>query len=144
MGLEEPLMDRKNRPDKQDEPRPRRPQPMTCRTVAIAEWRMAVERALHYRRPRAILIDEAQHMAKMAAGRRLQDQLDCLKSLASLTRTIHVLIGTYELLAFRNLSAPLQPAQFGYSPAPLSRRSTGRRHRLQKYPDDFSEAFTFG
>src|SRR5262245_58125236 len=42
MGLEEPLMDRKIRPDKQGEPRPRRPQPMTCRTVAIAEWRMAV------------------------------------------------------------------------------------------------------
>jgi hypothetical protein len=80
---------------------------MTNRTVAVTEWRMAVERALHYRKPRAILIDEAQHLAKMAAGRRLQDQLDCLKSLASLTRTIHVLVGTYELLAFRNLSAQL-------------------------------------
>ena len=75
VGLEEPLVDRKIKPDKQDEPRPSHQRPMTCRTVAIAEWRMAVERALHYRRPRAILIDEAQHMAKMAAGRRLQDQL---------------------------------------------------------------------
>jgi len=105
--LEEPLVDRKVRPDSQDEECPGRQQPMTSRTVAIAEWRMAVERALHHRRPRAILIDEAQHLAKMAAGRRLQDQLDCLKSLASLTRTIHVLVGTYELLAFRNLSAQL-------------------------------------
>jgi GTPase SAR1 family protein len=126
MGLEEPLMDRKIRPYKQDEPRPRRPQPMTCRTVAIAEWRMAVERALYYRKPSAILIDEAQHMAKMAAGRRLQDQLDCLKSLASLTRTIHVLVGTYELLAFRNLSAQ------------LSRRSLDihLRRYLADRPDD--------
>jgi hypothetical protein len=56
---------------------------------------------------RVTFLNEAQHMAKMAAGRRLQDQLDCLKSLASLTRTIHVLVGTYELLAFRNLSAQL-------------------------------------
>jgi hypothetical protein len=124
--LEEPLVDRKIRPDKQDEPRPRHQRPMTCRTVAIAEWRTAVERALHYRRPRAIFIDEAQHMAKMAAGRRLQDQLDCLKSLASLTRIIHVLVGTYELLAFRNLSAQ------------LSRRSLDihLRRYLADQPDD--------
>jgi hypothetical protein len=87
---------------------------------------MAVERAIHYRRPRAIFIDEAQHMAKIAAGRRLQDQLDCLKSLASLTHTIHVLIGTYELLAFRNLSAQ------------LSRRSLDihLRRYLADQPDD--------
>jgi hypothetical protein len=126
VGLEEPLLGRKLRPDKQDDPLTRRPQPMTSRTTAIAEWRAAVERALHYRRPCAILIDEAQHMAKMAAGRRLQDQLDCLKSLASLTRIIHVLVGTYELLAFRNLSAQ------------LSRRSLDihLRRYLADQPDD--------
>jgi hypothetical protein len=105
--LEEPLVDRKIRPEGPDEPRPGRSRLMTSGAAAIAEWRMAMERALHHRRPRAILIDEAQHITKMAAGRRLQDQLDCLKSLASLTRTAHVLVGTYELLAFRNLSAQL-------------------------------------
>jgi hypothetical protein len=75
---------------------------------------------------RVTFIDEAQHLAKMAAGRRLQDQLDCLKSLASLTRTIHVLVGTYELLAFRNLSAQ------------LSRRSLDihLRRYLADQPDD--------
>ena len=72
-----------------------------------AEYHHAVERALAFRRPAAVLIDEAQHLSKMGSGRRLSDQLDVLKSLANRTRTVHVLIGTYELLAFRNLSAQL-------------------------------------
>ena len=72
-----------------------------------AEYHHAVERALAYRRPMAVLIDEAQHLARMGSGRRLSDQLDVIKSLANRTKTVHVLIGTYELLAFRNLSAQL-------------------------------------
>src|SRR6516162_4463775 len=43
----------------------------------------------------------------MRSGRKLQDQLDSIKSLANLTNTVHVLVGTYELLPFRNLSAQL-------------------------------------
>lgn len=43
----------------------------------------------------------------MSSGRRLSDQLDVIKSLANGTGTVHVLLGTYELLAFRNLSAQL-------------------------------------
>jgi len=70
-----------------------------------AEYHHAVERALAFRRPMAVLIDEAQHLARMSSGRRLSDQLDVIKSLANRTNTVHVLIGTYELLAFRNLSA---------------------------------------
>ena len=72
-----------------------------------AEYQHAVERALAFRRPVAVLIDEAQHLAKMGSGRRLADQLDVIKSLANRTKTVHVLFGTYELLAFRNLSAQL-------------------------------------
>jgi energy-coupling factor transporter ATP-binding protein EcfA2 len=72
-----------------------------------AEYQHAVERALAFRRPAAVLIDEAQHLAKMGSGRRLADQLDVIKSLANRTNTVHVLFGTYELLAFRNLSAQL-------------------------------------
>ncbi|MCI0421842.1 MAG: ATP-binding protein [Acidobacteria bacterium] len=75
--------------------------------VGGTELRQVMEQALHYRQPAAVLIDEAQHLTKMASGRRLSDQLDCLKSLASLTGCVHVLIGTYELLPCRNLSAQL-------------------------------------
>ena len=71
------------------------------------ELRMALEGALIHRRPAAFFIDEAQHLAKMKSGRKLQDQLDSIKSLASLANTVHVLVGTYELLPFRNLSAQL-------------------------------------
>jgi hypothetical protein len=66
-----------------------------------------VEQALRYRRPGAVLIDEAQHLAKMSSGRRLLDQLDVIKSLANRTGTVHALFGTYDLLAFRNLSGQL-------------------------------------
>lgn len=72
-----------------------------------AEYHHAVEQALLFRRPVAVLLDEAQHLARMGSGRRLSDQLDVLKSLANRTHTVHVLIGTYELLAFRHLSAQL-------------------------------------
>jgi hypothetical protein len=75
--------------------------------VGNPELRQAMEQALRHRRPAAVLIDEAQHVTKMASGRRLADQLDCLKSLASLTGCVHGLIGPYELLPCRNLSAQL-------------------------------------
>jgi hypothetical protein len=68
---------------------------------------LAFEHLLTLRQPRAILIDEAEHMAKAARGSTLLDQLDHVKSLAIMTHTVHVLVGTYDLLVFRNLSAQL-------------------------------------
>jgi hypothetical protein len=69
--------------------------------------RAALESAIRQRRPIAFLVDEAQHLAKISGGRKLQDQLDCLKSLAIRTNTVHVLAGTYELLILRQLSGQL-------------------------------------
>ena len=43
----------------------------------------------------------------MSSGQKLQNQLDCLKSLANMTGVLHGLFGTYELLIFRDLSAQL-------------------------------------
>ncbi len=81
--------------------------PMTRSRTNVDELRLAFELALKYRKPRAVLLDEAQHLAKMARGSRLLDQLDHLKSLAVMSQTVHVLAGTYDLLVFRNLSAQL-------------------------------------
>ena len=72
-----------------------------------SEYRYAVEQTLHFRKPAAVMIDEAQHLGKVASGRRLLDQLDVVKSIANRTNTMHVLFGTYDLLAFRNLSGQL-------------------------------------
>ena len=75
--------------------------------VGGIELGYAVEQALRHRRPPVVFVDEAQHHARIASGRRLSDQLDVIKSIANRTETVHVLLGTYELLAFRNLSAQL-------------------------------------
>jgi energy-coupling factor transporter ATP-binding protein EcfA2 len=71
------------------------------------ELQYAVEQALRYRRPSAVFLDEAQHLGRIASGRKLADQLDVIKSMANQTKIVHVLLGTYELLAFRNLSGQL-------------------------------------
>ena len=71
------------------------------------ELQHAVEQALSHRRPAAVFVDEAQHLGRITSGRKLSDQLDVIKSIANRTQTIHVLLGTYDLLAFRNLSGQL-------------------------------------
>lgn len=122
-AMDEPLIERKRMascesgPDAVFTPGPKAPG---------GEYYRAVEQALRYRRPGAVLIDEAQHLAKMSSGRRLLDQLDVIKSLANRTGTVHALFGTYDLLAFRNLSGQ------------LSRRSIDvhfRRYRIDNGDD---------
>jgi len=76
-------------------------------SVVVAELRSALEQALAHRKPIAVLVDEAQHLKKMTSGRRLLDQMDTLKSLASTTQTLHILIGTYEMLGLTHLSGQL-------------------------------------
>ncbi|MGB3208833.1 MAG: ATP-binding protein [Crinalium sp.] len=75
--------------------------------VVAPALRRALENALIYRHPDVFFVDEAQHFGKMASGHKLQDQLDCLKSLANTTGILHCLLGTYELLTFRHLSGQL-------------------------------------
>lgn len=62
---------------------------------------------IRHRRLIVFLTDEAQRFSKMASSSRQQAQMDAMQSLASMTRTLHGLFGTYELLEFRNLSGQL-------------------------------------
>jgi hypothetical protein len=71
------------------------------------ELRHATLKAIEFRRPGAVLIDEAQHLATVSSGRKVHDQLDAIKSLANKAKVPIVLFGTYELLPFRNLSGQL-------------------------------------
>ena len=110
LALDEPLVDRKLTCQVRSSFRDVRDtfgRALTDPRAAGLELRLALESALIHRQPAAFFIDEAQHLAKMKSGRKLQDQLDSIKSLASLTNTVHILVGTYELLPFRNLSAQL-------------------------------------
>lgn len=76
------------------------------------ELRQALEDALVRRGGRAVVIDEAQHLMQVASGAKLLDQLDWIKSMTNMTGVVHVLVGTYDLLNFRNLSG--QAARRGY------------------------------
>jgi AAA domain len=101
--MDEPLID--NKQDLQSNP-------VAVRTgfgpkSTLDDYRYALEQALRFRRPAAVMIDEAQHLAKIASGRRLLDQLDVIKSMANRAQTAHVLYGTYDLLSFRNLNGQL-------------------------------------
>jgi len=104
--MNEPLVDFKRRLNPTDRT-PQMMPPFPNDRGVTADYHYAVEQALRYRRPRAVLVDEAQHLFALASGRRLEDQLNVLKSLANRSNTIHVLCGTYELLRIRNLSGQL-------------------------------------
>lgn len=77
------------------------------RRVNLPDLRQALEHSLQQRRPSAFIVDEAQHLAKLSRGRRLLDQMDNLKSLAAMSGTTHVLIGTYQLLSLVGLNGQL-------------------------------------
>jgi DNA polymerase III delta prime subunit len=71
------------------------------------ELRHALEEAIIKRGVRAVILDEAQHLMKIGTGSsagKLLDQLDWIKSMTNITGVLHILIGTYELLNFQNLS----------------------------------------
>ena len=74
---------------------------------AAPELRRALIQSLAHRGTTVLIIDEAQHIGRVSGGHTLQDQLDSLKSLALSTQTLLVLVGTYDLLAFRGLSGEL-------------------------------------
>src|SRR6266540_5344513 len=77
-----------------------------ARTTAGA-LRGSLEDSLKRRRPAAFFIDEAHHLGKVSGGRKFQDHLDVIKSLANTAEILHILVGTYELQLLLNLSDQL-------------------------------------
>lgn len=124
LKLDEPCLDRKIIPWLQTAEYDEQKQLLLGSRTAGTVYRYTAEQVLRHRRPVALCIDEAQHLANVTSGRRLQSQLDCIKSLSNLTGIPIVLCGHYELLAFRNLSAQ------------LSRRSVDLHFRRYRADDE--------
>ncbi|MEH1867799.1 MAG: ATP-binding protein [Nostoc sp.] len=74
-----------------------KPVPKTKQNNAAA-LRRSMEKAFTHRQLKAFMVDEAQHLFAMAGGHQLLNQMNWIKSIANLTKTVHVLFGTYELL----------------------------------------------
>jgi energy-coupling factor transporter ATP-binding protein EcfA2 len=75
--------------------------------IRARELREAMETALSVRKPLAIIVDEAHHLAEAARGSRLQSQLNHLKHFENATGASHILVGTYEMRPFRKANAQL-------------------------------------
>jgi hypothetical protein len=63
--------------------------------------------AAKQRNLKVFLLDEAQHLTFVRSGKRLRPQLEKIKSVANLSKAMHVLCGTYDLLKLRNASGQL-------------------------------------
>lgn len=75
--------------------------------IRTKELREAMETALKERKPLAIIVDEAHHLAEAARGSRLQSQLNHLKHFENAVGVSHILVGTYEMRPFRKANAHL-------------------------------------
>ena len=74
---------------------------------SLASLRTAVERALRARGTQFLVIDEAAHIIRQTSSRRLEIQLDTLKSLANACGAQMVLVGSYDLYQLMSLSGQL-------------------------------------
>ena len=74
---------------------------------SLSDLRRAVVNSLHYRKTLGMLTDEAQHLTRVPHGKHLKDQMETIKSLASLSGVKILLIGTYELLDMLSLNGQL-------------------------------------
>lgn len=74
---------------------------------SVPDLRRSVENCFRCRMTRVFLIDEAQHLSRVPHGRHLKDQMETIKSMASLSGVRIVMIGTYELLDLLSLNGQL-------------------------------------
>jgi DNA polymerase III delta prime subunit len=71
------------------------------------EVRDAYEEELRRLALRTVILDEAQHLIESGDGKQIKEQLNWIKSMATETDVLHILIGTYDLLPFCNLDGQM-------------------------------------
>jgi hypothetical protein len=76
-------------------------------TGSLAALRTAVERSLEARGTRVLVVDEAAHIIQQTSPKRLESQLNTLKSLANACGAQMVLVGSYDLYQLMSLSAQI-------------------------------------
>ena len=74
---------------------------------SAAILRRAFEEAAKHRKLRVFCLDEAQHLTLVPYSKMYRAQLEIIKSVASQSKAMHVLFGTYDLLKLRNASGQL-------------------------------------
>ncbi len=75
--------------------------------IRARQMREATEAAYLERKPLAIIVDEAHHLAEASRMSRLQSQLNHLKNFENTTGVSHILVGTYEMRPFRKVNPQL-------------------------------------
>lgn len=75
--------------------------------IRARHMREATEAAYLERKPLAIIVDEAHHLAESTRGSRLVAQLNHLKNFENTTGVSHILVGTYEMRPFRKVNPQL-------------------------------------
>lgn len=70
-------------------------------SVKASAKRRALEKALENRKLAAFNLDEAQQLLMVAGAAKMLSQFDWIKSMANISKTTHILFGTYELLNCR-------------------------------------------
>ena len=75
--------------------------------IRARQMQEATEAAYLERKPLAIIVDEAHHLAEATRGSRLQIQLNHLKNFENTTGVSHILVGTYEMRPFRKVNPQL-------------------------------------
>lgn len=75
--------------------------------IRARQMREATEAAYLERKPLAIIVDEAHHLAEASRMSRLQSQLNHLKNFENTTGVTHILVGTYEMRPFRKVNPQL-------------------------------------
>ncbi len=73
----------------------------------IGGLRDGVERTLYWRRTQILVIDEGVHLFRGASDKSKIGHIDSLKSLASMSGVIIILVGSYDLLAVLSMSGQI-------------------------------------
>ncbi len=77
------------------------PKSASLRTFALLE---SYHQVLFFRRPLAVLIDEAHHIAIGARNRESRLQIECVKTLARESATVHFLFATHDVIKLLDVS----------------------------------------